>query len=248
MKIFKAIIVDDEINGRLNLASMLKNNREIKVIGEASNVIEAKELILSKKPDVVFLDILMPELNGFNLLDLFPDRNFAVIFVSASVDFGIRALKSGVLDYVLKPISTEELQVALNKIPLYFEKQALEKVSSRNQEIKKIALSHSTGFVVEDIQDIIRLEADDNYTRVFLNNGKSYLISRPLKDFELCLPSDIFLRVHKSFMLNLHHIKDYSNTDGGIVTLSDGYKTPVSKRKNPEFFNALKKYSLMFRS
>src|SRR5688572_6317756 len=132
MKIFKAIIVDDEINGRLNLASMLKNNREIKVIGEASNVIEAKELILSKKPDVVFLDILMPELNGFNLLDLFPDRNFAVIFVSASVDFGIRALKSGVLDYVLKPISTEELQVALNKIPLYFEKQALEKVSSRN--------------------------------------------------------------------------------------------------------------------
>jgi len=248
MKIYKAIIVDDEINGRLNLASMLKSNREIKVIGEASNVIEAKELILSKKPDVVFLDILMPELNGFNLLDLFPDRTFAVIFVSASVDFGIRALKSGVLDYVLKPISTEELQVALNKIPLYFEKQAFEKVSVRNQEIKKIALSHSTGFVVEDIQDIIRLEADDNYTRVFLNSGKSYLISRPLKDFELCLPSDIFLRVHKSFMLNLHHIKDYSNIDGGIITLSDGYKTPVSKRKNPEFFNALKKHSLMFRS
>jgi two-component system LytT family response regulator len=112
----------------------------------------------------------------------------------------------------------------------------------------KIALSHANGFTMEFIENITRLQADDNYTRVFTVAGKQYLISRPLKDFERMLPPGIFIRTHKSYMININHLKDFSTEDGGIAVLNDGVKVPISKRKNPLFFGALKKFSLMLRS
>ncbi len=248
MKKFKTIIIDDEKHGRENLKSMLiKNCPSIDIIGEASSVHEARELILSSEPEVVFLDILMPVYNGFELLDHFPDRKFLVVFVSASVEFGIQAVKAGVLDYMLKPIDVKELQLSVNKISQYFETHGNTKPELAT-EITKIALSHSHGFSMEDIDNITRLQADDNYTRVFTVSGKQYLISRPLKDFERALPPGTFIRTHKSFMININHLKDFSNEDGGIAILKDGFKVPVSKRKNPLFFGALKKFSLMLRS
>lgn len=248
MKKFKTIVVDDERHGRENLKSMLfKNCPAIDVIGDAASVQEASELILNCEPEVVFLDILMPVHNGFDLLDHFPDRKFVIVFVSASVEFGIQAVKAGVLDYVLKPIDIKELQIAVNKIVHYFETQG-ENRSGNSKEITKIALSHSNGFSMEEISNITRLQADDNYTRVFTVSGKQYLISRPLKDFERALPPGVFIRTHKSYMINIHHLKDFSNEDGGIAVLKDGVRVPVSKRKNPLFFDALKKFSLMLRS
>lgn len=244
MTSFKAIIVDDEKHGRDNLRAMISNYcPSVQVAGEAGSVAEAQQLIQQQKPDVVFLDILMPQHNGFDLLDHFPNRKFAVIFVSASLDFGIQALKAGVLDYILKPISSKELMMATDKIPAYFEKIR----KNVNESASKIALAHSSGFAIEEISNLVRLHADDNYTRVFTKEGKQYLISKPLKDFERVLPADMFLRTHKSFMINIHYLKEFSNEDGGLVTLTDGFKIPVSKRKNSVFFEALRKFSLMIK-
>jgi len=248
MKKFKTIIVDDEKHGRQNLKSMLTMHcPEIELLGEADSVSAAQVLIEKLQPEVVFLDILMPVHNGFDLLDNFPERKFLVIFVSASVDFGIQAVKAGVLDYVLKPIDIKELKSAVGKIAGYFETPGHLKLESSGK-ITRIALAHSGGFSMEEIDNIIRLQADDNYTRVFTVSGKQYLISRPLKDFERALPPGIFIRTHKSFMINIQHLKDFSNEDGGMAVLKDGFKVPVSKRKNPLFFGALKKFSLMLRS
>lgn len=248
MKKFKSIIVDDEQHGRENLASILKNYcSEIEIVGEASSASEARQLILELEPEVIFLDILMPIQNGFDLLDQFIDRNFAVIFVSASVDFGIQAVKAGILDYVLKPININDLQLAVGKIKPYFDK-LMTKNEIKKSEFYKIALSHSNGFAMEEISNIVRLHADDNYTRVFTASGKQYLISRPLMDFEKALPPGVFVRTHKSFMINIEYLKDYSNEDGGTVLLSDGFKIPVSKRKNALFIQRLKQFSLMLRS
>jgi two-component system LytT family response regulator len=244
MTSFKAIIVDDEKHGRDNLRAMILNYcPTVKVTAEAGSVAEAQHLIQQHKPEVVFLDILMPQHNGFDLLDHFPNRKFAVIFVSASLDFGIQALKAGVLDYILKPISSKELMMATEKIPAYFEKQR----KNVSETASKIALAHSNGFAIEEISNLVRLHADDNYTRVFTKEGKQYLISKPLKDFERVLPADMFLRTHKSFMINIHYLKEFSNEDGGLVTLTDGFKIPVSKRKNSVFFEALRKFSLMIK-
>ena len=246
MRKFKSILVDDERHGRENLKTLLLNNcPQIDLAGEAASVIEGKRLIETILPEVVFLDILMPVQNGFGLLDHFPDRNFIVIFVSASMDFGIQAVKAGVLDYILKPIEVKELQGTVEKIAQFFENNP---PKGSTVEITKIALSHSNGFSMEEIENISRLEADDNYTKVFTITGKQYLISRPLKDFERTLPPGIFIRIHKSYMINIQHLKDFSNEDGGVAVLKDGVKVPVSKRKNPVFFGALKKFSLMMRS
>ena len=248
MKKFKTIIVDDERHGRENLKTLLTRHcPEIEIAGEADSVLAAQDLIIHIQPEVVFLDILMPVHNGFDLLDYFPERKFVVIFVSASVEFGIQAVKASVLDYVLKPIDINDLKNATGKIEAYFEHHG-NLHPEHSQRITKIALSHSNGFTMEEIDNITRLEADDNYTRVYTISGKHYLISRPLKDFERTLPPGIFIRTHKSFMINIQHLKDFTHEDGGIAILKDGVKVPVSKRKNPLFFGALKKFSLMLRS
>ncbi len=248
MRKYKTVIVDDERHGRENLRAMLNSYcHEIEVVGEAGSVSEARELIQELKPEVVFLDILMPIHNGFDLLDHFKERKFVVIFVSASIEFGIQAVKAGVLDYVLKPINIKELQLAVGKIATHFENDS-NQVFSPATAATKIALSHSNGFTIEEIGNISRLQADDNYTRVFTVTGKQYLISRPLKDFERTLPEGIFIRTHKSFMINIQQLKDFSNEDGGVAILKDGFKVPVSKRKNSSFMEALKRFSLMLRT
>jgi two-component system, LytTR family, response regulator len=248
MRKIRTIIVDDEKPGRENLRAILLNHcAEIEILGEAASVSSARELINEHNPDLVFLDILMPGFNGFDLIDIFPDRHFAVIFVSASLDFGIQALKVGVLDYVLKPINIKDLQLAVGKAAMHIERRDVS-TNPDKTEIINIALSHSNGFSVEAISDITRLEADDNYTRVFTISGKQYLISKPLKDFERALPSSSFIRTHKSYMINIRYLKDFLNEDGGIAILSDGFKVPVSKRKSPLFFVALKRFSLMLKS
>jgi two-component system LytT family response regulator len=243
MNKYRTLVVDDELHGRENLKLLLARHcPEIEISGEAASAAEAETLISQVHPDLVFLDILMPHANGFDLLGKFPGRRFGVIFVTASMEFGIRAVKAGVIDYLLKPISIHELRQAVDKAVSFL---ASGPVPVR--EISKIALAHANGFTMEDIGNIVRLQADDNYTRVFTVSGRQYLISRPLKDFERTLPEGIFVRTHKSYMINIHHLKDYSYEDGGTAVLQDGFKVPVSKRKNSYVLGALRKFSLMLK-
>lgn len=234
-----SIIVDDEFHGRENLLSIIETYcTELEVIGTAESALKAKELILEHNPDVVFLDINMPVLDGFDFLDMFDKRNFMVVMVSAHADFGIKAVKQRVEDYLLKPVDIKELRQTIKKLVAY-KKQTESSPSFLKSQ--KIALPVSNGFEIFDTEDIIRFEADGCYTKVFLKSGKTLIISRTLKEFEDTVPKHKFFRIHKSHLINLIYIKEYSKTDGSHVTLLDGSVIEISRRRLPEFITAARK-------
>ncbi len=233
-----AIIVDDELYGRENLKKIIETYcLEIEILGCADSVVKAKELEAIHNPDVVFLDINMPILDGFDFLDEYDDRNFMVVFVSAHEEFGINAVKAGAADYLLKPVNIKELKQTVKKLLLMKNKQI--KVETAH-ESDKLVLPASHGFNVLVIDDIIRFEADGCYTKVIFKDGKSTIISRTLKDFEETVPKEKFYRIHKSYLINLKYVKEYSNIDGNFVTMTDGSRIEISRRKAPEFILNIK--------
>ncbi|MCK9424450.1 MAG: LytTR family DNA-binding domain-containing protein [Ignavibacteriaceae bacterium] len=234
------IIVDDELYGRENLKKIIETYcLEIEILGCADSVVNAKELVRIHKPDVVFLDINMPVLDGFDFLDDYENRNFLVVFVTAHEEFGIKAVKVGAADYLLKPINIKELKQTVNKLLMI--KQKTVKVETI-PEVDKLVLPASHGFEVLVIENIIRLEAEGCYTKVVVKDGKNKIVSRTLKDFEDILPKDFFFRTHKSHLINLKYIKDYSNISGNFITMTDGSRIEISRRKTPEFIRKIKSF------
>jgi two-component system LytT family response regulator len=233
-----AIIVDDELYGRENLKKIIETYcREIEILGCADSVVNAKQLVSVHSPDVVFLDINMPVLDGFDFLDEYDDRNFMVVFVSAHEEFGINAVKAGAADYILKPVNIKELKQTVKKLLIIKNKEI--KVETVH-EVDKLVLPASHGFNVLVIDDIIRLEADGCYTKVVMKDGKNTIISRTLKDFESNLPKERFFRIHKSHLINLKYIKEYSKIGGNFITMTDGSRIEISRRKAPEFIQKIK--------
>jgi two-component system LytT family response regulator len=233
-----AIIVDDELHGRENLKKIIETYcPEIEILGLADSVVNAKELVSVLKPDAVFLDINMPVLDGFDFLEEYDERNFMVVFVSAHEEFGINAVKAGAADYILKPINIKELKQTVKKL-LSLHNKAI-KVEAPH-DIDKLVIPASHGFIVLVIDDIIRLEADGSYTTLVMKGGKNTIVSRTLKDFEDTLPKEKFFRIHKSHLINLKHIKDYSNLSGNLVTMTDGSRVEISRRKAPDFIQKIK--------
>ncbi|HDK42346.1 MAG TPA: response regulator transcription factor [Candidatus Pacearchaeota archaeon] len=235
-----AIIVDDELHGRENLKHIIETYcPEIEILGLANSVIRAKELVSQVNPEVVFLDINMPVLDGFDFLEEYDERNFMVVFVSAHKEFGINAVKAGAVDYILKPISIKELKQTVKKL-LSLKQKAIRVEPA--QETSKLVIPSSHGFNILIIDDIIRLEADGCYTTITTNDGKNIIVSRTLKDFEDTLSKDKFFRTHKSHLINLKYIKDYSNLSGNNVTMTNGSKVEISRRKAPDFIKKVKSF------
>ena len=233
-----AVIVDDELHGRENLKKIIENYcHEIKILGCADCVVEAKELVSVHNPDVVFLDISMPVLDGFDFLDEYDERSFMAVFVTAHDEFGIKAVKAGASDYLLKPINIKELKQTIKKL-----------LMTKNQRIKtdpatdidKIVIPATHGFKVLLVDDIIRLEAEGCYTKIVVKEGKDTIVSRTLKDFEGAIPKEKFFRVHKSCLINIKYIKEYSNTGGNFVIMTNGSKVEISRRKAPDFIQRIK--------
>lgn len=248
MKKISTLIVDDEQYGRDNLRYLVTQFcPSVELIGAVGSMDDAQHFIINHKPQLVLLDIIMPNGSGLELLARFPERDFLVVFVTASIDFGIRAVKAGVLDYIIKPISPVELTAAIQKVAQSLEANENPHFSPETEQTR-IALAHATGFTLEDVDNIVRLQADDNYTDIFTAVGKKYTICRPLADFEKSLPRDIFVRVHKTHMINLRFLRDFTRKDGGIAILNDGQKIPVSKRKSGAFLDVVKRFSLMLRN
>jgi len=235
-----AIIVDDEFHGRENLKLLIENYcPEIEILSCADSVNAASQLVKTNKPDVVFLDIEMPVLDGFDFVDEFDNPNFLIVFVSAHEEFGIKAVKSGAIDYILKPINIKELKQCVKKLLHVINKQ------NRNEPVQdsdKLILPDTYGFNVFALDDVIRLEADGCYTIVVIKNEKKKIISRTLKEFEETLPKEKFFRIHKSHLINLNYIKDYSNIDGYYVKMIDGTKLEISRRKVAEFIQKIKSF------
>ena len=233
-----AIIVDDELHGRENLKKIIEDYcQEVEVLGCANSVVRAKELVNEYKPDVVFLDINMPVLNGFDFLEEYDDRNFMVVFVSAHEEFGINAVKAGAVDYLLKPVNIKELKQTVKKL-LILKNKIIRAEAVHDTD--KLVLPASHGFDVLVFDDLIRFEAEGCYTKVVIKGEKNKLVSRTLKDFEDTLPKEKFFRLHKSHLINLKYIKEYSTLSGNFVTMTDGSKIEISRRKVPEFIQKIK--------
>ena len=234
-----AIIVDDELYGRENLKMIIENYCiEVEILGCAENVVKAIQLVKSCQPDVVFLDINMPVLDGFDFLEEYEERNFMVVFVSAHEDFGIQAVKVGATDYLLKPINIKELKQTVKNLLCLKNKKV--KSATIPFETDQLMVPASHGFDLVAFDDLIRLEADGCYTKVVIKGGKNKIVSHTLKDFEETLPKERFFRIHKSHLINLKYIREYSSLSGNYVTMIDGSKVELSRRKTSEFLVKLK--------
>lgn len=242
-----AIIVDDESKGRLALREKLSAYcPQIKVLAEASNGHEALMLIQHHNPQLIFLDIEMPRMNGFEILNELPERNFRIIFTTAYDQYAIKAIKYSAFDYLLKPIDIEELKTAVLKVDVQENNQTKKQAELLNQnmqqpkkQLSKLAIPTLDGLMFYDINDIIHLEANSNYTNIHLTNKIKITASKTLKEFEELLPEDIFFRTHHSHLINLKYIKRYIKGDGGQIELQNGTYVDVSRRKKEEFLKTM---------
>ncbi len=245
MQKFQALIIDDEEDSRSNTRSMLQNYcPEIEVIGEASSGMEGKLKIQELKPHVVFLDINMPGMNGFQMLEGIYNRDFCVIFLTAYSEHGITAVKAGATDYLLKPLMLSELQGAVKKVVQHYEAKATSTTTKHDADKKVVLINHSKGFTLVEFKDIVWLEASDNYTNLYLSGQKKIVASKTLKEFETILPESEFFRIHRSALINIAFVKEYSNNEGGEVILSDGTHVQVSKARVQEFSEFIKSKSV----
>ncbi len=240
----EAIIIDDEQNNIEGLHNLLRNYCPgINVVGTASDTNSAFELIKRLGPQLVFLDIEMPFGNGFDLLERLMPVQFEVIFVTAFDKYAIRAFKYAVVDYLLKPVSIDELQKAVERVKQRITEKVfnnridflIRNYREKTNELKKIGLPSSDGILFEDIENIVRLEAEGNYTYVFISGKKKELVTKSLKEFEEILPAAVFCRLHHSHIVNLCYVKKYYKGRGGYVELNDGTTVEVSSRKKDEF-------------
>ena len=232
-----AIIIEDEKVSREILATYIRKYcPEVNLKGEATDIIEGAKLIDTIKPDLVFLDIEMPKGNGFDLLEKYPDASFEVIFVTAFNEYAIEAFNFSAAYYLLKPLSIDELTKAVDKVKQLKRsaeswsptKILLQNIQNAAKQEKKIALPLIDGFEVVRTGDIIRCAANDNFTEFYLVSGKKIMICRTLKFYEDLLREHDFLRVHKSALVNKHHIKRYKKGKGGSLTMIDGSEVDVS--------------------
>lgn len=238
----KAIIVDDEAKSRNNLRGFLKEYcQQVTICGEAESAAEAMKLIRQLSPDLVFLDIEMPGGSGFDLLKSLNKQDFEVIFVTAFDQYGIQAVKFCAIDYILKPIDIFELSRAVEKAQEQVQKKRenqrlTELVANldRADEEKRIALPLADKIEFIAVNQIIRLEADSNYTRIFLEGKKEYLVCKTLKDYQEILESHNFIRTHQSHLINCRKIAAYIKTEGGYIQMTDGSSVPISRQKRDD--------------
>lgn len=241
-----AIIIDDELKGRIALKQKLQDYcADIQLSGEAESGEEGIKLIEKYQPEIVFLDIEMPRMDGFEMLHRLPEKKFHLIFTTAYDQYAIKAIKYAAFDYLLKPIDIEELKSAVSRISnhsvVYTEKKlaVLEQHLRERNSFNKMAIPTLDGVLFFNISDIIHLEASSNYTTIYFNNYPKLTASKTLKDFEELLPVDIFFRPHHSHIINLHYIKRYIKGDGGQIEMQNGNYVDVSRRKKEEFLKTM---------
>jgi two-component system, LytTR family, response regulator len=213
---------------------------EVNILGEANSVVSAAKLLRSMTPDVLFLDIMLGDGTGFDLLEIFPDLSSKVIFVTASEEFAIKAFRLAAIDYLLKPIAPKDLKDAVQRAENkhYKSEKSLEmlKETLRSPErlAKRIALHSLDKISIVEIDDIIRCEADVNNTKFFLHNGESIYVTKTLKYYEDLLVEYNFLRVHQSHLINQRFVQAFLKKDGGYLQLKNNHVVPVSVRKKAE--------------
>lgn len=240
----KAILVEDEQISREILRNYIgKYCPNVTLLGEASNIEEAYDLIQQHQLDLVFLDVEMPFGNAFDLLEKVEDRTFETVFVTAYDHYAIDALNNHASYYLLKPISIDELIKAVNIVTEIKEKENQLQhqflAPKTNSAKGKITIPQQDGFEVLDINDIVFCKADDNYTEIHLANSKK-LVSKTLKHFEIALEEYPFARIHKSYLVNINAITKYKKGKGGSVLVTNGKEILVSASKKANLLSYFK--------
>jgi two-component system LytT family response regulator len=247
----RAIIIDDEEPARDTLASFVETFcTDVTVLAKCSNVPEGVLAINKLNPDLVFLDVEMPEYNGFELFDFIKQVNFDVIFVTAYSEYAVRAFEVSAIDYLLKPIQIESLRAAVEKVKEKKKNVALQqrvellKDSLNGNEIRKIAIPMNDGLLFIDVSEIMLLEADGSYCHVVLKNGTKVLVSKKLKFFEDLLRNRTpFFRAHRSFIINLNYIKKYLRGES-TIEMDNGDNLTLARERKQDFENTLKELGL----
>jgi two-component system LytT family response regulator len=241
----KVLIIDDENRTRDLIAKMIDSfGLDVKTIPEGENVQSGIAAIKKHNPDIVFLDIQMPDGTGFDVIQAIEEKNFEIIFITAHEEFAIKAIKFSALDYLLKPVDTTELRNSLEKALTTIEKrsdsqfEALQKNIQPNEKRRLVLKTQESVHVVE-LDQIIRCEADRNYTSFFLLENKKILVSKTLKEYETLLSGHNFLRVQQSHLVNIDYVDRYDKKNGGAVVMKDGTEVPLSPAKRELFFKRL---------
>ncbi|QNK61430.1 response regulator transcription factor [Pedobacter sp. PAMC26386] len=252
---FNVIIVDDEEFARSSLYFLLQENCEnVHICGIAKSVDEARELLALHEVDLIFLDIAMPGKNGFELIPDAKQSNTQVVFTTAYDQYALKAIKANALDYLLKPIDIDELKETVEKASRLI--RLFDQESDRNErlknlainladrsEIRKLSLPNGQGYTLIDLNEIIHIEADSNYSIFHLDNREKITVSKVLKDYEEILPENQFIRIHKSSIVNLNYLKEYNSKNGLEVLLKNGEKIAVSRRRASIFAEKVKQYT-----
>jgi two-component system LytT family response regulator len=244
----KAIIIEDEKMSRETLYRLLeKYCPTVEVVAEADGYRKGMEEIRKHHPDVIFLDIQMPDGSGFRLLEELEKIDFEIIFTTAFDQFAIKAIKYSALDYLLKPIIPQDLMEAIQRV----EKKKAENIRMKNMAVipdgmkmqeersHKIVLSTSEMLHVISVDDIIRCESDNYYTYFYFVDGRKLLVSKTLKENEELLSQYNFIRPHKSHLVNVKYIKSYIRQDGGYILMVDNTRIPVSRRKKDKIMEII---------
>ncbi|MCF6332910.1 MAG: LytTR family DNA-binding domain-containing protein [Draconibacterium sp.] len=256
MRRYNAIIIDDEINLQRTLEILIHQNcPEIELCGNASSAKEGRELLKKNDIDLIFLDISMPNENGFDFIASIPKENYAIIFTTAHEEYALKAIKANAIDYLLKPINSLELQDAVRKAISYLnlrnQKKEIQKVydeslnsltqqmQSGNPQITKITVVEKFGFRIVELAAIRFLEADNNYTIIHLAGLEKVVSSKTLGEYEKILDPSLFFRIHKSTIINFNFLKGFSSYQGYFAQLDNNTKLAISRRRFIEFKEAV---------
>jgi two-component system, LytTR family, response regulator len=247
----RTVIVDDEQDAVDFINSIIVEFcTSLEVVGKANNVVQGVAVINDKKPDLVFLDVEMPNGTGFDLLAQFPEKDFDVVFITAFNHYAIKAIRFSAVDYILKPINIHEFIDAVERVI----KKRSEKSSHGNENIKilmenlrssppsRLAIPTADGMEYLNTKDIIRIEADRSYSWFFLNGSRKILVSKHLKEFQELLSDRHFFRPHNSHLINLKYVKKYIRKEGGSIEMIDGSLIPVSRNRKDIFLSHMAKF------
>ncbi len=242
-------IIDDETHARQFLRTLLGQLcPEVEVVGEADGVGAGLQLIRQTRPDAVLLDISMEDGSGFDLLEFFPQLDFKVIFTTAHDEFALRAFNFAAIDYLLKPIQPKDLMRAVDRVremPMldYSEKIKTLLENARQHRPLTITIYTQEGIILLKVEQIVYLVSDNAYTTFHLLDGEQFVVSRPIGEFEVLLPTQSFFRVHQSYLVNLAYVHKILKDDGGSVVMSDGSQLPIARRRKDVFIESAKRFA-----
>ncbi|GGG40103.1 DNA-binding response regulator [Croceivirga lutea] len=242
----EAVLVDDEAKALESLSWELTNlSDEVKIIASFTDAHEAINFLDNNTPDCLFLDIEMPVMDGFQFIKSLKKVNFPIVITTAYNQYALKALKNEAIDYLLKPIDTDDLNETIRKIKKYNSKnisvERLEKILlnfNAKALNKKISINTDGKLIFLESNEILYAESDGNYTTLYLEDGHKLVLTKKLKEVNQMLPSDSFFRIHNSYVVNLEKIKEFLKTDGYVV-LTSGQKIPVSRQKKSDFLDLL---------